>query len=135
MNHAFHFTLVEGWPCLAWAARCSPSDRIVRVWHGQQVEARESWFCEAVWDGEFESGDFDLTDVVFGSGAHVRDDRVVFVSSGTTVDRLQHAEIDGKTWISNSLACLVAMSGVKVTRRLRALSRVLPLHHTGDRRL
>ena len=78
------------------------------------MEARESWFCEAVWDGEFESGDFDLTDVVFGSGAHVRDDRVVFVSSGTTVDRLQHAEIDGKTWISNSLACLVAMSGVKV---------------------
>ena len=111
-----HFTPVDPWPCLAWVARCCPSDRTVRVWHGRQVEVRPLWFCEAVWNRDFEAGDFDLTDLVFGSGARVRDDRVVFVSSGSTVDRLQHAEIDGKTWISNSLACLVAVSGVKVAK-------------------
>ena len=53
------------------------------------MEVCDTWFCEAVWDGDYEAGDFDLTDLVFGSGGRLRDERAIFVSSGTTVDRLQ----------------------------------------------
>ncbi len=55
-------------------------------------------------------GDFDLTDLIFGSGGRARDGHVVFVSSGTTVDRLQALAHDGGVWISNSLACLLAVT-------------------------
>jgi hypothetical protein len=84
------------------------------VRHGSQVETRGSWFCEAIWDHEFEDGDFDLTDLVFGSGGRLRKLKVVFVSSGTTVDRLQFLKLENKLLVSNSLPCLLAVGGIKV---------------------
>ena len=114
MKFRFTFTLEEEWPKLAWIAECVKSDSVIHVRHGSQVEARESWFCEAVWDGEFEAGRFDQTDLVFGSGGRLREEQVVFVSSGSTVDRLQFLELEYKVLISNSLPCLLAVSGIKV---------------------
>ena len=35
---------------------------------GPWVELRSNWFCEAAWDGQFDQGDFDRTDIVAGSG-------------------------------------------------------------------
>jgi len=112
----FRLTLESAWPPLAWVAKCERSDPVISVRHGPQVEAREGWFCEAVWDGEFASGGFDQTDLVFGSGSRLRNGRAVFVSSGSTVDRLQFLELGDTIWISNSLACLLGTSGVKVDR-------------------
>ncbi|MCK5448921.1 MAG: hypothetical protein KAJ43_12300 [Gemmatimonadetes bacterium] len=116
MRLRFRLTLESAWPPLAWIAKCERSDPVITVRHGPQVEVREGWFCEAVWDGEFASGGFDQTDLVFGSGARLRNGRAVFVSSGTTVDRLQFLELGDTIWISNSLACLLGTSGVKVDR-------------------
>lgn len=107
-------TLEPGWPPLAWVAQCERSDPVISIRHGPQVEARAGWLCEAVWDGDFAAGDFDRTDLVFGSGARLRDGRVVFVSSGTSVDRLQFLELDGTIWVSNSLACLLGTTGIGV---------------------
>jgi hypothetical protein len=68
-----------------------------------------------VWDGDFLAGDFDLTDIVAGSGGRVRSDRLMFVSSGSTVDRLHHHRCqDDSVYVSNSLACLVAACGLRV---------------------
>ena len=114
MELRFSFTRQDEWPCLAWLAHFVESDPIVNIKHGPQVETGDDWYCEAVWDGRFESGDFDRTDLVFGSGARLRHGQVTFVSSGSTVDRLQFLELDGKTWVSNSLVCLLAETGVKV---------------------
>src|SRR5207245_7865116 len=84
------YTLVADWPPLAWLARCRPGAPAIDVFHGPRVELAADWFCEAVWDGAFADGDFDRTDLVFGSGARAREsDGVCFVSSGSTVDRLQ----------------------------------------------
>ena len=102
------------WPPLAWIARCDRSDPVITVRHGPQVETREDWLCEAVWDGEFESGDFDRTDLVFGSGIRLRKRGVVFVPAGATVDRLQFLEHQGTIWVSNSMACLLGVTGVRV---------------------
>jgi hypothetical protein len=99
------------WPPLAWLARCRRGAVVIDVFHGPQVEIAADRFCEAVWDGPFEAGDFDRTDIVFGSGARIRANGVTFVSSGSTVDRLQSLD-DGETcWVSNSLPCLLAAVG------------------------
>src|SRR2546430_1791189 len=82
------YTRVAHWPPLAWLARCTVSGREIEVLHGDLVEVAHDWFCEAAWTGEYDAADFDKTEVVFGSGARVRGDRVTFVSSASTVDRL-----------------------------------------------
>jgi hypothetical protein len=96
------------WPPLAWLARCHAGSSTIEVFHGSRVETTDEWFAEAVWAGDYEGGGFDQTDIVAGSGARLRDDTVVFVSSGSTVDRLHSLQVGDETWISNSLSCLLA---------------------------
>ncbi len=108
---------IDGWPPLAWIAVCDRASGRVRVRHGQSVETRHDWFCEAVWAGEFGSGDFDRTDLIAGSGARLRDGRLVFVSSGTTVDRLQSMETSEGVLVSNSLPCLMEAADATVDPR------------------
>lgn len=114
MRLALEFVLEEKWPALAWIARCAPGEAVVRVWHGPQVEVRSDWYCEAVWDSDFEVGNLDQTDIVFGSGGRVRDGGVCFVSSGSTVDRLHLLKRAGEIMVSNSLPCLLAQGQVEV---------------------
>lgn len=103
----FHYTHVANWPPLAWLARCRGGEATIDVFHGPRVEISADWFCEAVWDGAFADGDFDRTDLVFGSGARARAGGVCFVSSGSTVDRLQSLQTGDTSWVSNSLPCLL----------------------------
>ena len=93
MATGFLYELARSWPRLAWLAICQPGSP-VRITHGPGVETCRDWFCEAVWDGPFPSGNFDDTDVVFGSGGRRREDGVIFVSSTATQDRL-HAGVRG----------------------------------------
>src|SRR3954469_6526077 len=110
----FRFQLAESWPALAWLARCDRQSDVVDVIHGARVEVTRHWFCEAVWDRPFAAGDFDQTDLVFGSGARLRDGSVTFVSAGSTVDRLQYLQAGPLTLISNSLPCLMAAADGQV---------------------
>src|SRR5947208_585829 len=103
----FKFWLAPQWPRLAWLAELNPGSDTIEVTHGPGIEMGDGWFCEAVWAGDFAGADFDQTDLVFGSGARIRDGGVIFVSSGSTVDRLVSARQDGKQYVSNSLACLM----------------------------
>ena len=118
------YRLEARWPVQAWLAECGP-DRVV-VRHGSRVETREQWFCEAVWDGAFADGDFDRTDIVAGSGGRLRGGGFTFVPAGNTVDRIQSIDVPpppgetaGRTLVSNSLACLLAVSGATVYPRYR----------------
>ena len=114
MSITFSYTRNDAWPRLAWVAELRPGDGEVIVRCGSHVEATESWFCEAVWDGDFADGDFDLTDIVAGTGARIRDGKVTFVSSASLQDRLQYLQCDDKVLVSNSLSAIVALSGVDV---------------------
>ena len=106
--------LVPTWPKLAWVAVCEEGADEIIAFHGPMVEGSEDWIAEAVWDGKFEKGDFDQTDLVFGTGIRLRDDGAVFVSSGTTFDRLLYCR-RRKTWhFSNSLPALLATAGLKL---------------------
>ena len=99
---------VPKWPKLAWTAIITPGSDQIIVYHGPMVEASDQWVVEAVWAGAFEPGDFDGTDMVFGTGVRCRDDRVIFVSSGTAMDRLWYIQKNKTFYVSNSLAALSA---------------------------
>jgi hypothetical protein len=109
----FLYRPVAEWPPLAWLARCRLGESTVEVFHGPRVEVGDRWFAEAVWAGPYSAGDFDRTDLVFGSGGRWRDGTLTFVSAGHTDDRLQFARGAQETWVSNSLpGLLAAVEGV-----------------------
>lgn len=108
------FCEVAAWPELAWLAECTAASGVVTIFHGRGVEVRPDWYCEAVWTGAFDDGDFDRVETTCGSGGRLRDGHITFVSSATTLDRLQVLRV-GDTWlISNSLACLLRVSGARL---------------------
>lgn len=110
----FEYHCIDQWPPLAWLAQCSKEDKKIVVWHGNNVEIYQEWFCEAVWPDKFLEGNFDKTDLVAGTGARIRENTIVFVSPGNTVDRILSMEVEDKLLVSNSLACLLAVSGAEI---------------------
>src|SRR3990172_6640128 len=106
-----HPVIVPGWPKLAWVARFNQGEGAITVYHGPCVETTDHWCVEAVWAGDFAEGDFDRTDLVFGTGVRSRGDHLLFVSSGTTDDRLWYCDHDGFTYVSNTLGGLLAAAG------------------------
>ena len=96
------------------------------------VETSSDWIVEAVWDGDFSEGDFDKTDLVFGTGIRVRDDQLIFVSAGTVFDRLWHVRVNNTWHVSNSLPGLLAVTNLQLksdyfeyARDIRSITRGL----------
>ncbi len=110
----FEFVPIPQWPVLAWLARCRTGSDVVTVFHGPHVECTRDWFCEAAWAGPYGDGGFDQTDIVAGSGGRIRGNQIVFVSPGSTVDRLQSLQTPDGHWVSNSLACLLEATGTPI---------------------
>ncbi len=119
MSFDFAYHLNTRWPSLAWLAVCELREGTVQVSHGPGVECHRGWFCEAVWDAPFKEGDFDRTDLVFGSGARCRDESIVFVSAGSTVDRLHYSARGERVLVSNSLPCLLEAINAKLEPSFR----------------
>ncbi|MBW2184956.1 MAG: hypothetical protein JRG71_00720 [Deltaproteobacteria bacterium] len=105
---------LDGWPKLAWVASVPLGSDTVTVLHGAMVEANDHWCVEAVWAGDFETGDFDKTDLVFGSGVRLREGKVVFVASGSSTDRIWHCCRKDTVFASNSLPALLAVAGLSL---------------------
>jgi hypothetical protein len=110
----FEFIPVSAWPQLGWLAQCHRHSDVVTVFHGTGVETTPEWFAEATWADEFGEGAFDKTDVVAGSGGRIRGSDVTFVSSASTVDRLQSMQRPDGAWVSNSLACLLEAADARI---------------------
>ena len=105
---------IPKWPKLAWVAVFANGSNNIDIYHGPMVETRDDWCAEAVWAGEFADGDFDRTDLVFGSGVRCRSNQVLFVSSGSILDRLCYCQIDGVWHVSNSLPALLAVTDISL---------------------
>lgn len=123
MNGVLTYTLHPAWAPGAWIAHCRRGSPDIDVSHGSAVFTSPDWFGEIVWGGPFADAAFDTTDIVFGSGGRRRDAGVTFVSSASTVDRLQTLERGSDIWISNSLACLLAATGSRPDRDYRGYPR------------
>jgi hypothetical protein len=110
---------IARWPKLAWSAILTPGSTDVKFLHGPCMEVTEQWAVEAVWAGDFSEGDFDRTDLIFGSGVRCRGNEVVFVSSGTAMDRLWYCEKECVLYVSNSLAALSACARLSLREDFR----------------
>ena len=104
------FDLQNTWPKLAWVAVLSTVFKKTKILHGPMVEIREDWAVEAVWAGSFKKGDFDRTDLIFGTGIRQRDSKLIFVSSATGIDRLWHVQYGDNVYVSNSLPGILSVS-------------------------
>lgn len=102
------------WAKLAWVASMKTGTKTVSVYHGPNVEIGDEWCTEAVWAGSYELGDIDLTEHVFGTGIRCRDGRVVFVSSGTMLDRLWYCRRGERIFVANSLPALLACANLSL---------------------
>lgn len=104
------FELNQALPKLAWIVRVDPLEQETKVTHGPWVEVFANEFIEGVWDGPFAEAAFDRSACVFGSGAVVRGETVVFVSSASTTDYLYWWSSDDASHVvvANSLPLLLA---------------------------
>ncbi len=102
--------LIPTWPKLAWVATFLPGSELIKVYHGPCVETNGRWCVEAVWAGDYERGNFDRTDLIFGSGLRCRENGVIFVSSGTTLDRLWYYRGNDSWFVANSLPAILAVA-------------------------
>jgi hypothetical protein len=109
MELAVHFN--DRLPRLAWLATVDQQDATVIVRCGQWVETGANFFVEGAWAGDFAAGALDQTECVFGSGAVIRSDSVVFVPSLATTDYLYYRHESGHVILSNSLPLLLASTG------------------------
>lgn len=101
-------------PKLAWLAEVDRQTGHIDTVLGSSVERTPDWIVEGVWDDDFESGEFHKSEFFFGSGIRVDADRVFFVPSSATLDRLLYCEHEERVWVSNSLVMLLAATGARL---------------------
>lgn len=104
------FNHMNSWPPLAWLVHFDEGCSEIHAYVGRSVETCDEWLCEATWNGPYADGGFDVTDIVAGTGVRIRNNRAIFVSSGSTVDRLVTAKIQQTYFVSNSLPCLLSVT-------------------------
>lgn len=68
-------------PKLGWIAVIDTEKQSVKAIHGEYVECRQDWMVEGVWDDDFFKGEFHNTEMFFGSGMRILDNKIYFVSS------------------------------------------------------
>ena len=105
---------VSDWPPLAWVSKMTMGQQEIYVNHGPMVEVRDGWIAEAVWAGEFMDGNFDTTELIFGTGIRIRKGKAVFVSAGSMMDRLWQCRNGKDCFVGNSLPALLACSGMSL---------------------
>lgn len=93
-------------PRLAWCAHVGRA--ATRVVHGPWVECRPEGFVEGVWDGPFGDFDFDCAPNLFGSGARLRDSRLIFCTATHPLDRLYVIERESEILVSHSLPFILS---------------------------
>jgi hypothetical protein len=113
-------------PKLAWIAHVDVQRRQTTVQHGPWVEVDALGFIEGVWDGPFDGMGFDRSACVFGSGAVLRGDSIVFVSSVSTTDYLYWcANEDGAcVAVANSLPLLLASQHDELDPRIQHYDKI-----------
>jgi hypothetical protein len=98
-------------PKLSWVAEVDRLTGLVSLQHGSNVEIRQNFFVEGVWNGRFEDGGFGTTDCFFGTGGIVNERSIRFVSSASTTDYLYYHDTPRRVAASNSLPLLLAFVG------------------------
>lgn len=110
-NPSFRLVNHPDWPPLGWLACLEAGNPIIETHIGPGIETGEQFIVEAAWDGEYEAGDFDLTDIVAGTGLRLRNDKLNIVSSGSTVDRLAVWRGRDRIVVANAVSAVFGFLG------------------------
>lgn len=114
----FRFTRKDSLPKSAWLAHIRRDLDAVDLYHGSSVEARDRFFVEGAWDGDFTKGDFVNAITLLGSGGRIVDDgTVVFAAASHIYERLYALRIHDVLYVSNSLVFLLTHSGEALDER------------------
>lgn len=97
-------------PKLLWVASCHGED--IKITHGSFVEKQEEFIISGAWAGDYVLGDLDKTDLIVGTGIRFRENKVIFVTPGNTLDRVVSCNSNGVFYVSNSLAALLAIANL-----------------------
>ena len=114
---SFQFQAVAELPALAWIAVLKRGASAARVYCGRHVETHDGFFIEGVWAGEFSEAKFDASDCVFGSGGHIAEGKVTFVTSTATMDFLYLYDAGAVMYVSNSLALVLSFANDQLDPR------------------
>src|SRR6478735_1997490 len=101
---------VDGLAPLAWCAELRRDDPVVDVVHGLLVEITATGWFEGVWDGPFAEFGFADCATTMGSGAVLEPGAVRFVAPSHTYESLCCIRAPGRIWVSNSIACALALA-------------------------
>jgi hypothetical protein len=107
----FRFAEQKSLPRLSWLAEVTRGQAQVRVHHGPWVETRDDRFFEAAWDGDFSTGDFDKAETMVGTGALIREGRLIFAPPTNLFVWIASLKIEDRLFLSNSLTFLLAHTG------------------------
>jgi hypothetical protein len=108
--YSFRFHVVDTLPKLAWCAVLDAGKDYVELFHGPWVEVRQDWFVEGIWDNPFETGAFDTSPSLMGSGGMLVDNEVLFCTPCHTLERLHVIRSGLQLLISNSLAFVLTQA-------------------------
>jgi hypothetical protein len=104
------FELRSTLPPLSWCARARRGAP-VQIHHGADVETRPEGFVEGAWDGDFDAFDFDDAASLAGTGARVRDGRLIVTAPFHPLERLFVMRNGDEILVSNSLVFVLAEAG------------------------
>lgn len=102
-----NFEMEHDLPKLGWIVIVDTERRLVKAIHGINVERGKNWMVEGVWDDDFIKANFHETDVFFGSGMRIVDNKIHFVSSTSLSDRILFCHDNQNIIVSNSLLLLL----------------------------
>ena len=76
----FVYSIKSSLPPLSWLAKVEKSSDIIQVIAGESVEIFDDFFVSGVWDGDFETGDFDNCNFACCTGARLNGEKVSFLT-------------------------------------------------------
>ena len=114
MNIVYHS--VDSLPRLAWCAVVKCDSSTIDVYHGPWVEARDNFFYEGAWSGEFIAGDFS-TRISIGTGGKITESGLLVSCPDHTLDGIILLRSSNAAWVSNSLPFALACSGERLSTR------------------
>lgn len=103
-----YYKYIKGLPKLAWLVEINRIDKIVSVFHGENVECQKDFVVAGVWDGEFAKANFDISSVFWGTGVKFSSDQIKFVTPSHALERLVLCEDEEGIVVSNSFPFIMA---------------------------
>jgi len=104
--------LLSNLPFLSWLAICNNLKKDIVVFHGWLVETGVDYCVSAVWDDDFKIADFDKADIIAGTGIRLRNETVIFVTPGITLDRIVYYNNGDVILVSSSLCAVFAYANI-----------------------